>query len=220
MQAKASAAEPPPRSGNKSPPTAAPAPDDEALLRTALEGVRPLDDRRPARIFAGPQFRREVTSEDAETMALLYDLVSSNEPFELVESEEYVEGARAGFDRWLLGDLRRGRFAVQAHLDLHGMTRGDAKEALSTFVREAVLKGRRSILVVHGRGLRSPGGEPVLKRAVVGWLSHGSLSGHVLAFATARQVDGGGGAMYVLLRRERRRASFEVLRRARRGPQT
>lgn len=218
-QAEAFAAKPAARASDKPLPAAqTPTPDDGALLRAALEGVRPLDARGPARIFAEPAFRRRVMSEEAEVLAQLYDLVSGNEPFELVESEEYIEGARVGLDRRLVSDLRHGRFTVQAHLDLHGMTRGDAKEALSAFVREAARKGRRSVLVVHGRGLRSPGGEPVLKRAVVGWLSHGSLSGHVLAFATARQVDGGGGAMYVLLRRERRRAPFEVLNRAKRGP--
>ncbi len=105
---------------------------------------------------------------------------------------------------------------MQAHLDLHGMVQADAKEALERFVLESVRKGLRAVLVVHGRGLRSPGGTPVLKHAAAQWLSHGHMGGYVLAFATARAADGGAGAMYVLLRRDRRRARFDVLQGARR----
>jgi DNA-nicking Smr family endonuclease len=64
--------------------------------------------------------------------------------------------------------------------------------------------------------LRSPGGQPVLKQAAAQWLSHGTIGGYVLAFATARGYDGGAGAMWVLLRRERRRARFDVLQGAKR----
>jgi DNA-nicking Smr family endonuclease len=67
------------------------------------------------------------------------------------------------------------------------------------------------VLVVHGRGLRSPGGRPVLKHATAQWLSHGIIGGYVLAFTTARLYDGGAGAVWVLLRRERRRGKFDVL---------
>jgi DNA-nicking Smr family endonuclease len=91
------------------------------------------------------------------------------------------------------------------------MVRTDAREALMAFVLESVRKGRRAILIVHGRGRGSPGGMPVLKHATAHWLSHGTTSGYVLAFSTARPADGGAGAMYVLLRRERGRARFDVL---------
>ena len=94
------------------------------------------------------------------------------------------------------------RVAVQAHIDLHGMIQADAKLALEEFIVGSVRKGLRTVLVVHGRGLRSPGGMPVLKHAAAQWLSHGHMGGYVLAFATARPADGGAGAMYVLLQRE------------------
>jgi DNA-nicking Smr family endonuclease len=116
----------------------------------------------------------------------------------------------------LLSRLRRGEFAVQDHLDLHGMIQPDAKQALQSFVIKAVGKGMRSVLVVHGRGLGSPGGRPVLKHAAAQWLSHGEIGAHVHAFSTARLQDGGAGAMYVLLRRDRRRAAFDVLQGAKR----
>src|SRR6266851_3455015 len=118
--------------------------------------------------------------------------------------------------RILVSRIRRGEFSVQAHIDLHGMIQPDAKEALNQFILASVRKGHRAVLVVHGRGLRSPGGQPVLKHAAAQWLSHGTIGGYVLAFATARAYDGGAGAMWVLLRRERRRARFDVLQGAKR----
>lgn len=197
-------------------PAAAPAVDDGELFREAFAGVRPLPGQKGERIALTPQARREIVSEDAEVLAELSDLVSGQGSFELTETEEYVEGARLGLDPRLLGQLRRGEFSVQAHLDLHGMIQADAKEALTSFIVDSVRKGRRTVLIVHGRGLRSPGGLPVLKHAAAQWLSHGIAGGYVLAFATARPNDGGAGAVYVLLRRERRRAKFDVLQGARR----
>jgi DNA-nicking Smr family endonuclease len=96
------------------------------------------------------------------------------------------------------------------------MTQPDSKQALTEFIQESVRKGHRTVLVVPGRGLGSPGGRPVLKHAAVQWLSHGTLSGYVLGFVTARPIDGGAGALYVLLRRDRRRATFDVLNGAKR----
>jgi DNA-nicking Smr family endonuclease len=190
--------------------------DEEALFREAFEGVRPLGLPRAQRLAVAPQPRREIVSEDAEVLAELSDLVSGQGIFELTETEEYVEGARHGLDPRLLSQLRRGEFSMQAHLDLHGMIQPDAKEALTSFIVDSVRKGRRAVLIVHGRGLRSPGGLPVLKHAAAQWLSHGIAGGYVLAFATARPSDGGAGAVYVLLRRERRRAKFDVLQGAKR----
>lgn len=193
------------------PAEAAPPPDDAAMFRQAVEGVRRLGGPRATRIAPQPEITHEIVSEDAEVLARLSELVAGQGRFELTETDEYVEGGRVGIDPRLLTRLRRGEFAVQAHLDLHGMIQSDAKEALEQFIVDAVRKGMRTVLVVHGRGLRSPGGMPVLKQAAAQWLSHGLVGGYVLAFATARPADGGAGAMYVLLRRERRRAPFEIL---------
>jgi DNA-nicking Smr family endonuclease len=194
----------------------APQVDDEMLFREAFEGVRPLCSPKAERLAVAPQITREIVSEDAEVLAELSDLVSGQGTFELTETEEYVEGARLGLDPRLLSQLRRGEFSVQAHLDLHGMIQADAKEAVTNFIVDSVRKGRRTVLIVHGRGLRSPGGLPVLKHAAAQWLSHGIAGGYVLAFATARPNDGGAGAVYALLRRQRQRAKFDVLQGARR----
>lgn len=194
----------------------APMLDDAAMFRQAVDGVRRLGDQRPVRVVPKPEVTLEIVSEDAEVLAQLSDLVSGVGTFELTETEEYTEGTRLGLDPRLMTRLRRGEFAVQAHIDLHGMIQADAKLALEEFIVSSVRKGLRAVLVVHGRGLRSPGGMPILKHAAAQWLSHGHMGGFVLAFATARPADGGAGAMYVLLRRDRRRARFDVLQGAKR----
>lgn len=181
------------------------------MFLAAVEGVRRIDDQQATRVSPKLEISREVVSEDAEVLAQLSDLVAGQGRFELTETDEYVEGARLGIDPRLVTRLRRGEFAVQAHIDLHGMIQVDAKTALEQFILDAVRKGLRTVLVVHGRGRRSPGGMPVLKHAAAQWLSHGVTGGYVLAFSTARPSDGGGGAMYVLLRRQRQRAPFNIL---------
>ena len=186
--------------------------DEATLFQQAFAGVRRLPNGRAERIVVAPEHKTEIISEDAEVLAALSDLVSGQGKFELTESDEYVEGMRAGLDPRLVTRLRRGEFSVQAHIDLHGLYQADAKEKLTQFIVESVQKGLRAVLVVHGRGLRSPGGQAVLKHAAAQWLSHGVIGGYVLAFTTAQAYDGGAGAMWVLLRRERRRAKFEVMR--------
>jgi DNA-nicking Smr family endonuclease len=191
--------------------------DDEAFLRQALADVRPLrDGNGRSRIPLEPRVTHTIVDEDAEVIAQLSDLVSGQAPFDITESDEYVEGYRVGIDPRLVSQLRRGEFALQAHFDMHGMIQSAAKEALKEFIVASVRKGLRTVLIVHGRGLRSPGGHSVLKHATAGWLSHGAIGGHVLAFTTARAADGGAGATYVLLKREKSRAPFDILQGAKR----
>ena len=128
-------------------------------------------------------------------------LVRGDGPFDLSDSDEFVEGWVAGLDHKVLVKLRRGEFAVQSHVDLHGLKRDEAKRTVEEFIRASRLGGKRCVLLVHGRGLHSKDNVPVLKEAVRGWLATHRFSRHVLAFATARPVDGGAGALYVLLRK-------------------
>jgi len=188
--------------------------DEEALLREALAGVRPLNGA--ARVPLERRTNRAIVSEDDEVIAQLSDLVSGQAPFDITETDEYVEGMRVGLDPRLLSQLRRGEFAMQSHIDLHGMIQPAAYQVLTDFILASVRKGLRSVLVVHGRGFGSPGGRPVLKHAAANWLSHGTIGGHVLAFTTARAHDGGAGETYVLQRREKQRAPFEILEGAKR----
>ena len=140
-------------------------------------------------------------SEDAEAYAQLSDLVDGTGSFDISDTHEYIEGIAIGLDRRLLSRLRRGDFSVQAHVDLHGLTRDEARIRVETFLNESRLRSRRCVLIIHGRGLNSKDQIPVLKESVRIWLTRGRISRAVLAFATARPTDGGAGAVYVLLRR-------------------
>lgn len=122
-------------------------------------------------------------------------------PFDISDTDEFIEGAVSGLDHGIVRRLRRGEWAVQGHVDLHGLTKDAAKGAVEKFLRESRNAGKRCVLLVHGRGLHSKDQVPVLKEALRTWLVTARFGKHVLAFATARPQDGGGGAIYVLLRK-------------------
>jgi DNA-nicking Smr family endonuclease len=165
---------------------------------------------RPAR--AG----RRPVSEEAEALAMLSDLVEGAARFDISDTREYVEGAIVGLDPRVLRRLRRGDYAWQAHLDLHGMTAEAARDAVERFLGESVSAGRRCILIVHGRGHNSKDQVPVLKERLKIWLARGRAARAVLAFTSARPHDGGAGALYVLLRRDRTRRPIQVIEGAKR----
>ena len=94
--------------------------------------------------------------------------------------------------------LRRGQFSVQDEIDLHGLSADQARAALAEFLQEAGAGGLRCVRVIHGKGLRSGPGGPVIKRRIGRWLRRRE---DVLAFCSTRPADGGTGALYVLLDR-------------------
>ncbi|HKA87835.1 MAG TPA: Smr/MutS family protein [Haliangiales bacterium] len=175
---------------------------DSAVFLREVAGAVPMAARGP-RVGAPPPARRPraPVSDDAEVMASLADLVAGEGPFDISDTDEYVEGIAEGLDRRILKRLRAGEYAVQGHIDLHGKTRDEAREAVARFVGDSRRAGRRCVLIVHGRGNHSKDQIPVLKQSVRSWLERGQISRAVLAFTTARPHDGGAGAMYVLLRR-------------------
>jgi DNA-nicking Smr family endonuclease len=148
-----------------------------------------------------PALPDRVWYADLDAVDELRALVSGDAPFDISDGDEFIEGKVAGLDPGIVSKLRRGDYAVQGHLDLHGQTREEAKGAVATFLRDARRAGKRCVVVVHGRGLHSRDQLPVLKDALRAWLGQGRFARHVLAFATARPADGGAGAVYVLLRR-------------------
>jgi DNA-nicking Smr family endonuclease len=184
------------------PPRPEPEPSEEELWSRATAGVRPVDDPRGT---AGPRPPRpspEVfTHPDLDALRELEALVSGQAPFDLSDSDEFIEGRISGLDPAIVRRLRKGEYAVQGHIDLHGMTREEAKGAVDRFLRESRIRGKRCVLVVHGRGTHSKDQVPILKEALRSWLASNRFARHVLAFASARPADGGTGAIYVLLRR-------------------
>lgn len=180
-------------------------PSDEALWADQLLGVVPIEHDPRGRVRAPePSSRPPVSrraADDAEAYAQLADLVDGQGPFSISDTDEYLEFLAPGIDRRLLRKLRSGEYALQGHVDLHGMNREQARLAVEQFLEKSRQLGRRCVLIVHGRGLNSKDQIPVLKDKVKGWLERGRIGRGVLAFATARPCDGGAGALYVLLRR-------------------
>ncbi len=189
---------PPPPSPARRPSAS---PGDEELFAQAMSGVAPLADNHHGIAPPPPPRQAHVVSEDAEALARLSELVSGEGPFDISSTDEFIEGVAPGADRRVLEPLRRGEFAVQGHLDLHGLTKPEAKEAVDRFFSESMRTGKRCVVVIHGRGLNSKDQIPVLKGQLRVWLQRGRIGRSVLAFATARPHDGGSGALYVLLRR-------------------
>ena len=197
QQAKRPAPAPPP----PAPPPARAASDDD-LWASATSGVERLE---PGPGRAGPPPPAPPPAAfwhpDLDAIRALEALVSGDAPFDLADTDEFIEGRVPGLDVGIVRRLRRGEFAVQGHIDLHGMTREEAKSAADAFLKKARSAGKRCVLVVHGRGIHSKDQVPILKDALKHWLATARFGRHVLAFATARPVDGGAGAIYVLLRR-------------------
>jgi DNA-nicking Smr family endonuclease len=171
-------------------------PEDRDLFRTSVGPVTPVAHDRvpPARKPPAPRPRFSIADERAVLQDALSDLF---EPWELDTGEE-LGFARAGLQHGLLRKLRRGQFSVGAELDLHGMTVVVARQAVSEFLYQCRLRHIRCVRIIHGKGRGSSHRGPVLKGKVDNWLRQRD---EVLAFATARPVDGGTGAVYVLLKR-------------------
>jgi DNA-nicking Smr family endonuclease len=180
-------------------PTPPVATDEESLFAQAMAQVVPFAERQETP-FPTPKVR-QVVSEDAEALARLSDLVSGNGDWDIADTDEFIEGAAPGVNQGLLATLRRGDYAIQGHIDLHGKTKPEAKEAVERFLIQARKEGKRCVLIIHGRGLNSKDNIPVLKESLKTWLCRGAIGRSVLAFSTARVHDGGLGALYVLLRK-------------------
>ncbi|MCB2194136.1 MAG: Smr/MutS family protein [Deltaproteobacteria bacterium] len=178
--------------------------DEQALFAKAMSQVERLPgDQRPTAKTPPPNPAKiaEAVDEELEVMAHLAELISGTADFDLRMSDEYLSGQARGVGPELMERLAQGAFPIQDHLDLHGLSLSDAQGEVADFVDSAVARGLRHVLLVHGRGKGSPGGVPVLKQGLAAWLEHKRFARKVLAFCTARAIDGGAGAMYLLLRK-------------------
>lgn len=136
-----------------------------------------------------------------EAMARLRRLVEGGDGrFEVSDDGQRLEGRRVEVDASLVRRLRRGQLPIDGTLDLHGLDVVAAREALARRLSAAAARGERTLLIIHGRGNRSPGGRGVLRGEIGSWLSQGRERAHVAAFCTALADDGGDGALYVRLR--------------------
>lgn len=167
--------------------------EDTRVFRDAVAGAKPLP---PQSVHRGPRpkprarFARAAVAEVLEES--LTGLPDPSEPL-LGDGLFY---AKLGVQNSILRKLRRGQFSVGAELDLHGLRSEDARVALARFLQ--AVRGKRicCVLIIHGKGYRSGPRGPVLKQRLNGWLRQRD---EVMAFYSARPVDGGTGAVYVLL---------------------
>jgi DNA-nicking Smr family endonuclease len=163
----------------------------------AMQDVRQIPhDREPVRRTkrkpaAGP---REPDGHSEMTKALRGD-----EPFNVTNLPEYMEGYAEGVNPFTMDKLRGGEFSVERTLDLHGFHIDDAENLFAAFLDGAIRDGLRCIKVIHGRGLKSRH-RPVLKESLKTWIIRAMNRRWIVAFASARMADGGTGAIYVLLK--------------------
>ncbi len=132
-----------------------------------------------------------------EQAALQESLSDEFDPASLLETDENLSYARPGIGADVTSKLRKGHWVIQAHLDLHGLRRDQARDSLGEFLRKSVKNGIRCVRIIHGKGLGSVNKEPVLKQKVRNWLIQKE---EVLAFSQATAADGGSGALIVLLK--------------------
>jgi DNA-nicking Smr family endonuclease len=169
--------------------------DARQVFREAVADAVPLaSDRAHHEPPPPPAIPRSREQDEAAALA---ESIAALQLLDLqLEGGDEAAWARPGIARSVLRDLRRGRWVVEARLDLHGLNRDEARHQVALFVADCIARERRCVRIVHGKGLGSPGREPVLKRLVLGWLAQKK---EVLAFCQARTVEGGAGAVIVLL---------------------
>lgn len=171
--------------------------DDKDLFRQALADAKPLrTTRRAAEVIHKPAPRARFAR--ADEMAALRESLEADIDDTESHGGESLRFHRPSVGKRTLRKLARGSFSVQAEIDLHGMTVVEAKPRLSEFIESCARDGKLCVRVVHGKGLGSGDRGPVLKQKVNRWLRQWDT---VLAFVSTRQVHGGTGAVYVLLRK-------------------
>ena len=186
--------------------------DDDLSFHRMMSGVTPLDagarGRLPKNVDIKPgaqkarveEVKARAVVEAEKAIDHLHSLVEDGVRFEVSDDGKRVEGRRVDASPDLVRSLRRGMLPIDAKLDLHGKTASEARDALVEFLKTMRTRNERCVLVIHGKGERHAGAG-VLRGEIAAWLSQGRARDHVAAFATARDDDGGEGAVYVALRR-------------------
>lgn len=174
---------------------------ERTLFVRAAGDVKPLREHhaRHRRVSLAPEQPPPVAVQhQLDERRVLHESISDEfDAATLLDTDEALSFRRPGVGIDVTRKLRRGGWSIQGEIDLHGLRRDEAREALAAFLRDAGRRGWRCVRVVHGKGLGSPGKTPVLKGKVQSWLMQ---KDEVLAFVQARADEGGAGAVVVLLR--------------------
>ncbi|MFC7462509.1 Smr/MutS family protein [Hydrogenophaga defluvii] len=167
------------------------------LFANAVGPVKPLRSSGHKHLRPQPALPLPLQRERDEQAVMQEALSDEFDAETLLHTDDHLSFRRPGMGVDVVRRLRAGTWSIQRQIDLHGLRREDAREALGQFIREAHKAGLRCVRVVHGKGLGSPGRMPVLKGRVHSWLIQ---KNEVMAFVQARPLDGGAGALVVLLR--------------------
>ena len=182
---------------------AKPADDDSDVLEKLLSDVTRLPDHGRV-IHSRPKHKPIPVQRLRDERAALADSLSDHISWDVdTETGEELIYLRNGLSRQTARKLRRGHWVIQDELDLHGLTSMEARALLVEFLNACKRSGARCVRIIHGKGLRSKNREPVLRTKVANWLIQRD---EVLAFCQAREVDGGSGAVVVLLKSVKRQA--------------
>jgi DNA-nicking Smr family endonuclease len=166
------------------------------LFARSVGRVHPLPDRSLA-LIEPPRPAPVPRQREADEAAALAQSLSDEVNLEsLLLTDDGLSFRRPGIGPDVVTRLRRGQWALQGQIDLHGYNRDEARLMLGSFINESHRRGMRCLRVVHGKGHGSPGRQPVLKAKVQRWLAQ---SAEVIAFAQASGPQGGAGALVVLL---------------------
>lgn len=166
------------------------------LFNRAVGATQPL--RRVAPVPLAPERPPPIpVQHQLDEQRVLRESLSDEFDVEtLLDVDDAMSFRRPGIGTEITRRLRAGEWTIQQQLDLHGMRSDEAREALGAFIRTANRQGVRCVRVVHGKGLGSPGKQPVLKTKTQRWLIQ---KNEVLAFVQAKPAEGGAGALVVLL---------------------
>jgi DNA-nicking Smr family endonuclease len=170
---------------------------ERTLFVRAAGAVRPIRGHR--RVDLAPEQPPPIAvQQQLDEQRVLREAISDEfDASTLLDIDDALSFRRPGIGTDVTRKLRMGEWSLQGEIDLHGLRREEAREALAAFVRDAHRRGWRCVRVVHGKGLGSPGKTPVLKSKVQSWLIQ---KNEVLAFVQARGDEGGAGALVVLLK--------------------
>ncbi len=173
------------------------------LFQSSVGGVKrlPESDRHvpnlPKAVGPGAAPARKLTQEEDDAAVLRESLSDLFEVDHYLEEDPALNYLAPGVGSDVMKKMRKGHWPVQDELDLHGLRRDEARDAIGAFLRKQAMRNHRCVRVIHGRGFGSKSQEPVLKSMVHSWLVQKE---EVVAFCQARPSEGGEGALIVLLR--------------------
>ena len=169
---------------------------EQDLFSRAIGATQPLRRRPAVPLAPEPPAPLPMQKQLDEERVLRESLSDEFDVSTLLDADDAMSFRRPGIHTDVTRKLRAGEWSIQREIDLHGLRSDEAREALGEFIREAGKQGVRCVRVVHGKGLGSPGRQPVLKAKVQRLLIQKS---ETLAFVQAKPAEGGAGALVVLL---------------------